>query len=732
MSIGFSLNRFVVLFPALWSLVLTAAAINVSSDGVAIQASPDNRVSATGGFEQQFARPLGTMMQELSARFGVKLKVEVDTVGKQVPWADFRIRPYSLDESLSGILSLYDYRAVKQADGSYKIRPYEYMRRTPDDGRKMLNYLNTLYTDKESWEKRRACLRSGVREALGWDAAVAKLVANPDFLLSEPRAYDGYQVRNFALETLPGYYVTGLIYLPKGKGPFPLLLMPNGHWVDGRYNADEQTRFATLARMGVVSVSYDLFGWGESALMVGAAAHRTSTAQVVQLLNGVAILDFFLNKQNRENDKVASSTTKTSTTPEASGNTSKRSLSNQPVYNKSLKISIDPTRIGANGGSGGGSQVIMLGVLDDRIAAACPTVNLASHFDGGCPCESGMPVSLACDGTNNAELAATFAPKPLRIISDDKDWTASVPSLEFPYLQRIYGFYQQSQHSVGGNAAISESGPEPLKAALSNVHLAGEGHDFGVNKRKAVYEFFAGVFQLKNTLPDESKVTIESKELMFSFGAKGEQLPANAVRSLKEVDQHLNKKTAAAISSDLDIEKKVNTWLDSLKLNDAAKEARVRTVLIKHQKIVRDWHNEHPYTSVPAGINPLNGKPLSDIDREVIANSGKPASVHSDLMDGLRKDLTESQVETILDFYTIGKVAFTLRGFKAIVPDMTATEEAYIVQQLKLAREQAVDYKRMKAISAIFEIYKTNCEQYLNTNGRNWRKLYKAYVDSLR
>ena len=28
-------------------------------------------------------------------------------------------------------------------------------------------------------------------------------------------------------------------------------------------------------------------------------------------------------------------------------------------------------------------------VLDDRITAAAPTVNLASHFDGGCPCDSG-------------------------------------------------------------------------------------------------------------------------------------------------------------------------------------------------------------------------------------------------------------------------------------------------------------------------------------------------------
>jgi nitroimidazol reductase NimA-like FMN-containing flavoprotein (pyridoxamine 5'-phosphate oxidase superfamily) len=37
-------------------------------------------------------------------------------------------------------------------------------------------------------------------------------------------------------------------------------------------------------------------------------------------------------------------------------------------------------------------------------------------------------------------------------------------------------------------------------------------------------------------------------------------------------------------------------------------------------------------------------------------------------MAGLRKDLTEEQVEAILDKYTIGKVAFTMKGYKAIVP----------------------------------------------------------------
>jgi hypothetical protein len=39
-----------------------------------------------------------------------------------------------------------------------------------------------------------------------------------------------------------------------------------------------------------------------------------------------------------------------------------------------------------------------------------------------------------------------------------------------------------------------------------------------------------------------------------------------------------------------------------------------------------------------------------------------------------------------------------------------------------------VDYKNVNQISAIFEIYKTKSEQYLNANGRNWHELYKAYT----
>ncbi|MHB9141504.1 MAG: DUF3826 domain-containing protein, partial [Paludibacter sp.] len=596
---------------------------------------------AAQSYETQFAKPLGQVLNEISARFNVKLKYDIDTVGKVVPYADFRIRPYSVEESLTNVLSLFDYKFVKQDEKTYKLKVYEYPRRTPEDGAKLLAYLNTLYKDTTEWNARKACLKKEVREKLQLDPIMAQRV-NSKPILSKIRKLDGYSVQNFAIETLPGLYVCGSIYSPLTKGKHALILCPNGHWTDGRYNSDLQTRFGTLARMGAVCVSYDLFGWGESALQVSMVAHRTSVAHIVQIMNGLTILDYMMTRKD-----------------------------------------IDPKRVGVNGGSGGGSQVVLLSLLDDRFTAACPSTSLASHFDGGCPCESGMPVQLACGGTCNAELMATFAPKPVCVISDGGDWTASVPTLEYPYLQRIYGFYNS-------------------KDKVSNVHLPTEGHSFGINKRTGVYDFFIQYFGLDKKMLDESKVTIEPIKVLLSFGENGELMPKNAIREYKYVEKFFSKKADAKINSDIDADKRAQAWTDSLKLNDKEKEARVKAVILKHIKAVRDWHNEHPYTTIPEGIDPITGNPLTKIEREVIANSAKPKSVHEDLMTGLRIDLTNEQVEKILDFYTIGKVAFTMKGYQAIVPNLTEKEEAYLLSQMKLARERAVDYKSMKDISAIF------------------------------
>lgn len=194
----------------------------------------------------------------------------------------------------------------------------------------------------------------------------------------------------------------------------------------------------------------------------------------------------------------------------------------------------------------------------------------------------------------------------------------------------------------------------------------------------------------------------------------------------------LNTAVKAQSSPAADDVAKAKEWISSLALNDVQKEKRLVGVVATHLTTIKEWHNSHPASTVPAGINPLDGKPLSELHRQIIADSAMPSTVHQDLMSGLRKELTEAQVALILDKYTIGKVAFTMKGYQAIVPEMTAVETAEIQKLLELAREQAVDYKSMKEISAIFEIYKTQAEQYLNNHGRNWRQMYADYTKKIK
>ncbi len=416
--------------------------------------------SSAQTFETRYERSVHDLMKDVARRFGVKFKFDgnVDTVGKRLPYADFRVRPYSLEMTLDNICKYYDWNWWKQNDKTYKIKLYEYPRRHEAEGRMMLDYLSTLYNNKEQWEARRDSLRREVRQRLELDAFLDSCVMVPTgkpsttkerpTLLSKIRKHDGYTTQNICIELTPGQHLFGTIYASLKKGRHSLIICPDGHW-PYRYRKDEQQRLGTLARMGAVCVDFDLYGWGESEKEVGEAAHHTSRAHVYQAACGYILLDWMLTHRK----------------------------------------DIDTKRVGVMGGSGGGTHTVLLSLLDDRVTASAPVVHLASHFDGGCPCESGKPVQLAGGGTCEPELAAVMAPKPMLIVSDGGDWTSSVPTLEFPYLQRIYSFYD-------------------AKDKVRNVHLPNERHDFKENKRQAVYDFFIDVFGLDRSMLDESKVTI--------------------------------------------------------------------------------------------------------------------------------------------------------------------------------------------------------------------------------
>lgn len=426
--------------------------------------------------DDSYKKSLKQVLTEVQSRFGVKIKyADTMVANKWVTYADWRYRT-TADVTLDNILAPLDMKVNKEGKKQYKLKYYEYYRWQVEEGRQKLEALAALYHDVSSWEKRKNELRQCMLQALRLSPLPAKPSSKP--ILVNKRVMNGYTIENIAIETLPGLYVSGSIYRPsKSKGKIPVVLCPDGHWDKCRYRPDCQYRCAELARLGCMAVSYDLFAWGESLLQFKAEDHRKSLAETVQVLNSIRILDYML----------------------------------------SLKDA-DTSRVAISGGSGGGTLTILVTALDDRIKLSAPVVSLSCYMYGGCPCESGMPAQLCAGGTDNPEIAAMAAPRPMLVVSDGKDWTDHVPLIEFPYLQRMYGFYNKTE-------------------LVNNVHIPTEGHDFGINKRTPLYEFIAKHFSLNiNSIKDatgkidEGNITIEKEPAMYVFGEKGENLPANAMK----------------------------------------------------------------------------------------------------------------------------------------------------------------------------------------------------------
>lgn len=438
-------------------------------------------VSYSQNSDNEYRRPLSEIIKDIEDRYNISIRDPEFLIQDQsIAYADWKFRP-DVERTLSNILSSVDLIAKKEGEKKYKIKEYEYHRITVKEGKQILDSLATNYYDAYSWEKRRAGLRQCIVGAL----KLNHLPPRPD---SEPittpiRRMNGYTIQNVAIEVLPGLYVCGSLYKPDTiKEKLAVVLCPNGHFNQGRYHESVQTRCAMLAKMGAMAFNYDLFGWGEYQLQFDIKDHRKSLAQSVQVLNSIRILDYLISLPGA-----------------------------------------DPQRVGMTGASGGGSHTMLMTALDLRIRVSVPVAMLSCYFYGGCPCESGQPIHLCGGGTNNVELAAIAAPRPQLMISDGGDWTDHVPEIEYPYLQRIYGFYGKQE-------------------LVKNVHFPDEGHDYGSSKRKAMYEFLADHLKLnlevvKNNKGeiDESFVTIEEAADMYVFGKNGENLPDNAMKGFEEL-----------------------------------------------------------------------------------------------------------------------------------------------------------------------------------------------------
>jgi hypothetical protein len=156
-------------------------------------------------------------------------------------------------------------------------------------------------------------------------------------------------------------------------------------------------------------------------------------------------------------------------------------------------------------------------------------------------------------------------------------------------------------------------------------------------------------------------------------------------------------------ASDAALNKRVDGLVASLQLNDPAKEARLKSILAADLSAVRNSHN--------AGFAP---------DKSVRAN----------LNAGLNAELTPQQIETLKNELTVNKVPVTFAVYHQIVPNLTAEEDAKILDLLQQAREACLDVKNPDEMGHVFEPYKTQIEHYLTANGHDWKTLYKQFVDS--
>lgn len=365
----------------------------------------------------------------------------------------------------------------------------------PEQGKAVLDAALERFPDRASWEAYAQHVRDRIQQGAGLAPWPKRTPLNP--VVRKLRTYDGYTVENVTFESVPGYLVTGNLYKPtKTSASMPAILATHGHSAaiakpedyekHARFSASMQARCASLAQMGAVVFSIDMFAYGDSIQLVGQAAHRQPFAFSIQLWNAMRAVDFLTSLDG-----------------------------------------VDAKRIAVTGESGGGTQAFMLTALDPRIAVSAPVVMVSSYFFGGCPCESGQPVHRSADHfASNAMIASLAAPRPMIVVSDGKDWTQHVPEIEFPFIKKIYGYYGAPQ-------------------AVANVHLPEEGHDYGPSKRVAVYRYLADklgldlkAIQKPDGTIDEARVTIEKPALMHVFDSEY-PIPHNALHDLAAIEQQV-------------------------------------------------------------------------------------------------------------------------------------------------------------------------------------------------
>ena len=226
---------------------------------------------------------------------------------------------------------------------------------------------------------------------------------------------DGYVVEKVIFESLPGFHVTALLFLPDAarlKPPYPGVAVPVGHTGNGKAWDEYQTMGALLALNGMVGLVYDAIDESERLQyrgergpfafdkMWGSELHGTYGHMMVQVgsvLLGRNTAWFMVWDTMRAIDYLQS------------------------------RPEVDPQRIGLTGHSGGGIITAYVAALDDRVKVAAPSCYLSS-----------LPTVISTVGPQDAEqqtwAAMTAGPQPTDLLM----LRAPVPTLFCAATKDVY------------------------------------------------------------------------------------------------------------------------------------------------------------------------------------------------------------------------------------------------------------------------------------------------------
>ncbi|MDO3695296.1 DUF3826 domain-containing protein [Wenyingzhuangia sp. chi5] len=163
--------------------------------------------------------------------------------------------------------------------------------------------------------------------------------------------------------------------------------------------------------------------------------------------------------------------------------------------------------------------------------------------------------------------------------------------------------------------------------------------------------------------------------------------------------------------------------VDHMSLNNSEKELEVRDLIANQYRELNNIHETRDSKIHKIKVANYNkAKTTKIIDKIKSKADKKIKKLHDSYLKKLNKVLTDEQVDQVKDGMTYGVLPKTYTAFLEMIPSLTVEEKEYIYNNLKEAREFAMDGGSSKEKHAWFGKYKGRINNYLSAQGYDLEK----------